>query len=72
MVADWKKRFNKIIATYSMPLVWVRSKATGLERLITSYGTYFVSCVGAKTGFRDLFDNYTYLDGSPCGKEDTP
>lgn len=72
MLADCTTRFNKISAANSMPLIWVRSKTTCLRTLVTGYDLYSVVFSGTKTGFRDLFDNYTYLDGSPCGKEVTP
>lgn len=72
MLADCTTRFNKISAANSMPLIWVMSKTTCLRTLVTGYDLYSVVFSGTKTGFRDLFDNYTYLDGSPCGKEVTP
>ena len=73
MMEDWKERFKpKDWPGHSMPLVWVRSRTTSLRVLITAYNMYSVVFNGTRVDFRDLFDNYTYLDGSPCGKEVTP
>ena len=73
LIEDWKERFKaKDWPSYSMPLVWVKSKTTSLRVFITAYNMYSVVFGGTRVDFRDLFDNYTYLDGSPCGKEVTP
>ena len=72
LIEDWRTRFNKIFATNSMPLIWVMSRMTSLRTLVTGYNQYSVVFNGTRVDFRDLFDNYTYLDGSPCGKEVTP
>lgn len=72
LIEDWKERFKPTVwPSHSMPLVWVMSKTTCLRTLVTGYDLYSVVFNGTKVGFRDLFDNYTYLDGSPCGKEVT-
>ncbi|GEM_PF-5126554 len=71
LIEDWRTRFKVgPWPSRSMPLVWVMSKATCLRTLVTGYDLYSVVFGGTKIGFRDLFDNYTYLDGSPCGKEE--
>lgn len=70
LIEDWRTRFNKIIATNYMPLIWVRSRMTSQQILITAFNVYSVVFNGTRVDFRDLFDNYTYLDGSPCGKEE--
>ena len=73
LIEDWKTRFKVgQWRSHAMPLIWVRSKATCLRTLVSGYDLYSVVFSGTKVGFRDLFDNYTYLDGSPCGKEVTP
>lgn len=73
MIWDWNARFKvSPWPPHSMPLIWVKSKITSLRVLITAYNMYSVVFNGTRVDFRDLFDNYTYLDGSPCGKEVTP
>ena len=73
LIADWKNRFMAgQWRSHAMPLIWVMSKTTCLRTLVTGYDLYSVVFSGTKIGFRDLFDNYTYLDSSPCGKEVTP
>lgn len=68
MVADWKTRFNMIISPNSMPLIWVtNNKALSL---ITDYAKYAVSVFGTTLSLETLYEEYIYLDGSPCGKEE--
>ena len=54
----------------SKPLIWVRLKCDGRERLIVAYGDNFVE-IGNKTKavtLQHLFEQYEFLDGSPCGR----
>ena len=82
MIEDFKKRYNsyggwsgKDNPMYN-PLIWIKSKDTGFRYLVTDYGDdnncghYNKSCIWIGTislGFTELFDDYTYLDGTPCG-----
>lgn len=71
MIADYKEHFDvSNVPSFCMPLIWVKYKngAVVYRRLITAFTD---SCVGFDDIFmsvRELFDGYTYLDGSPCGK----
>ena len=86
MIEDFKKRYNsyggwsgKYNPMYN-PMIWIKSKATGFRHLVTDYGDNDNCChcnksciwVGAlPIMFKELCENYTYLDGTPCGiKED--
>ena len=73
LIEDWKTRFKVgQWPSRAMPLVWIMSRNTSQRMLITAFNLYSVVFNGTRVDFRDLFDNYTYLDGSPCGKEVTP
>ena len=52
------------------PAVWVREKDTERDSLITEYAPYGVTLGGEinRIGLQELFDNFTFLDGSPIGK----
>lgn len=72
MVEDWKERFMvDEIPDFCMPMIWVKDKSAIIEStyLITEYCEKVVRTGDSISNFRGLFDNYTYLDGSPCGKE---
>lgn len=85
MIEDFKKRYNayggwsgKDNPMYN-PLIWVKSKTTGFRHLVTDYGDddncdyCNRSCIwigSFSLGFKELFDKYTYLDGTPCGIEE--
>ena len=85
MIEDFKKRYNaydgwsgKDNPMYN-PLIWIKSKDTGFRYLVTDYGNddncghCNKSCIWIGTislGFTELFDDYTYLDGTPCGIEE--
>jgi hypothetical protein len=59
------------------PCIWVKSKAYGTDNLITAFDNDNESIGGSCVFLQDiwvdmkeLFDNFTFLDGSPCGKEE--
>lgn len=49
--------------------IWVREKDTERDSLIVEYVPYGVTLGGEinRIGLQELFDNFTFLDGSPCG-----
>lgn len=77
MIEDFKKRYSsyggwsgKDNPMYN-PMIWIKSKATGFRHLVTDYGDDSYNCsyvwIGSiSIGFKELYKNYTYLDGSPC------
>lgn len=65
MIEDWKSRFSSDIPDYAMPLIWLQNTVTKAVSLMTS----FLVIDDKRRRFDDLFDNYTYLDGSPFGKK---
>lgn len=51
-----------------MPLIWVKGKGTQAKYLITEYWSASV-CIGDNLkDLKELYDCYTFLDGSPIGK----
>lgn len=60
-----------------LPLVWVKTKDLKLSKLIFQYGidtVYVASELGymgiLNIGMQQLLEEYTYLDGTPCGVEE--
>ena len=71
MVADWKTRFKVgPWPSRSMPLVWVMS-SNRIKSIITDFMKYGVRAFGLVKTMKELYEDYTYLDGSPRGKEVT-
>lgn len=72
LVAFWSKNYQTgFRPAFTKPLIWVRLKCDGRERLIVAFGTDFVE-IGNKAKavpLQKLFDDYEFLDGSPVGKE---
>lgn len=71
MIADYKERFNiSNVPDFCMPLIWVKHKNGALvyRRLISAFTDACVGFYDISMSVRELFDGYTYLDGSPCGK----
>lgn len=82
MIEDFKKRYSSYGGwsgngnpMYN-PMIWIKSKATEFRHLITDYddndncGHCNRSCIwigSISIGFKELHENYTYIDGSPCG-----
>lgn len=57
-----------------MPQIWVKSKEYGTKHLITSFGKIqalgmeeVVELTNMNYSMSELFDYFTFLDGSPCG-----
>jgi len=73
MIADFKERFKpKDWPSYSMPLIWVRLKSsTNATYFVYGYLPNGVAIGIVRPSFLVLLEDYTYLDGSPCGKEVT-
>lgn len=73
MIADFKRRFNAKVPPYAMPMIWVKRKDdSDFAKLITEFG---YSCVWLSVNpvgitMSKLFQDYTYLDGSPCGMKE--
>lgn len=77
MIEDFKKRYNayggwsgKDNPMYN-PMIWIKSKTTGFRHLVTDYDDPCnKSCIRIgpfSLELKELFDKYTYLDGTPCG-----
>lgn len=74
MIEDFKKRFNAKVPPYAMPMIWVRIKGdSDFAMLITEFGYSSVWCSVIQEGIplKKLFEDYVYLDGSPCGMKGT-
>lgn len=70
MIADFKKRFNVDWADYEKPLIWVKLNIDNLTSLITDFFIDVIYMSNLEMSLEGLFNDYTYLDGSPCGIEE--
>ena len=71
MVEDFKKRFcsHTTIPQYAMPLIWV-TFPNGPKEIVSAFGKNTVWLNGDCFMLDYIFETgYTYLDGSPVGKE---
>lgn len=62
MIHDFCIRF-----TLKLPLIWVKSKLAGIKRLVNGYDVNAIYFDNTSIILKSLFEDYTYLDGSPCG-----
>lgn len=69
--------FDSVGTVYDMPSIWVKSKEYGTENLITAFDNDNESIGGSCVFLQDiwldmseLFDKFTFLDGSVCGVEE--
>lgn len=76
LVEFWSKNYQTgFRPAYTKPLIWVRLKCDGRERLIVAFGKGFGSDfveIGNKAKavtLQKLFDDYEFLDKSPVGME---
>lgn len=67
MIHDFCIRFTLGFANYELPLIWAKSKLAGIKRLVKGYDVNAIYFDNTGYSLKSLFENYTYLDGSPCG-----
>lgn len=68
MIADLRER-GRVWFALSMPLIWIRD-TDGCSWLVTVYRHEVVHLSnGICLDMKYLLEDYTYLDGTPCGKE---
>ncbi len=71
MIADFKKRFNVDWADYEMPLIWLEIKNFHIKSLVCDFAESAVNVYcGDAVCLTSLLNDFTYLDGSPCGMEE--
>ena len=72
-IADYGKRFPTATPRpmWTMPLIWIAHKTDGTTRLIVEFSdrSVKIGCKVKPVDFGKLFEYWTYLDGSPVGKE---
>ena len=69
LIATWEKMMGYKIKPNTMPLIWCRNY-DGTTVCITSFGVKSVGVswfTETSKSMKDMFDNYTFLDGSPFG-----
>lgn len=72
-IEAWEKKYptNKDRPNGTMPLIWIASKELKNNiSLITDFGDYGISTSCFVMSFNDLFEKYTFADGSVCGKKE--
>lgn len=68
----WYTKTAVNVPSYAMPLIWVKRKSANCTMLITTFNddTSIVVSVDTVTyTFAGLLEEFTFLDGTPCGVE---
>lgn len=72
LIDCWNQKKNNREPTYDtkleMPLIWIKRKNIKLKCLITTFWETNVFICDHYVSLDKLFENYTFLDGSPIGK----
>lgn len=66
MINDFCNRFNVKRTSFGEPFIWVKDEDEE-KRLITGINKYNVISDSYFFDLKEIFEKYTYLDGSPCG-----
>lgn len=71
MIEDYKRRARIVTYDFCRPSIWIKS-CDEFVSLITEFG---IDCVWRSVcqdgiSMKGLFDCFTYLDGSPCGRKE--
>jgi hypothetical protein len=75
MIEDFKERAKKHYNAnfFKCPMfhtsIWVKNKGEEETHLITDFSKIIVKTSRDTIFLEDLFEDYTYLDGTPCGKK---
>lgn len=70
MIDHFNEHFELIPQKYRLPILWIKSKSAGRKHLITDCENDCVWIGSVSIKFKDLYEHYTWLDGSPCGIEE--
>ena len=66
----WRDRFRddyNYKLSMEMPTIWVVNKDSGIREMIIGYGENVVFLPRVNLTMQDLFNEYTFIDGSLCG-----
>lgn len=69
LIDSYKRKHCIVNNEDVMPAIWVKNNNDDTKRLITTFGKDFVK-VGVKSkpvSMEMLYEDYEYLDGTPCG-----
>ena len=76
LIEDWKERTLAYGSAYFSknpmfcPSIWVKcSENSACKHLITDFTYNSIGINDLICGFEELFEGFTYLDGTPCGKK---
>lgn len=79
LIAVWERKTGYMPPKDLMPIIWLKNKDDTIS-MITDFkqikleGELLCSCVtmdGDNYNMQELLESYTFLDGSPCGKEES-
>lgn len=67
LITAWQKKTGVTARANTMPLIWIASKNNNGVRLIAGFKGQFILFEDYEASYEDLFEYYTFLDGTPCG-----
>lgn len=68
LIDAWKDKTGVTARANTMPLIWLRYKKDNHKRCMTSfYDDNTVVTGGSFQTMEDLFNEFEFLDGTPCG-----
>lgn len=66
LILHYQQHFNAVCPPYAEPLIWVKNKNDN-RYLVTGYDEKCILIEDIWKDMKDLFNDYVFLDGSPCG-----
>ena len=66
LILHYQQHFNAVCQPYAEPLIWIKDKNDN-RYLITGYDEKCILIEDIWKDMKDLFNDYVFLDGSPCG-----
>ncbi len=75
MIEDYLDRYNSFtgwrgnVNPMYCPLIWIKDRTCNSKELIIRFNDSCIITEVHQSDLEDLFEDFTYLDGTPCGKK---
>lgn len=69
LIECWAQKIGYREKACTMPLIWIKSKTNGYVESVVGFSlaTVSIKSCACVISMYELFNNYTFLDDSPCG-----
>ena len=71
LILHYEKHFNIEFPSFYEPMMWVKAKdESDVRFFVTSFSEHYVKIDGEFVSMKKLFEDFVFLDNSPCGSKE--